>query len=87
MTKARAEMERRNTAVYSRKLFSVYRYKKVTRSANPDGANWDLSANKAKEDSSAIQLNSCTHYYNRNLSPIRENFQLCNPKTPYRQNF
>jgi len=39
MTKARAEMERRNTAVYSRKLFSVYRYKKVTRSANPDGAN------------------------------------------------
>ena len=54
MTKAKAEMERRNTAAYSRKLFSVYRYKKVTRSANPEGANWDISLNKAKEDSRAI---------------------------------
>ena len=31
LVKARADMERRNSTVHNRRLFSVYRYKKVMR--------------------------------------------------------
>jgi hypothetical protein len=85
-------MERRNTVRYNRKLFSVYSYKKVTRSASHaekenDGSEKDLTSlerNITKDEKINSVLNSCTHYYKRDLTPIRENFQYLNPRTPYR---
>ena len=35
----------------------------------------------------STKYSSCIHYYKRDLSPVRENFPICNIKTPYRQNF
>jgi len=38
-------------------------------------------------DHEAENFASMMHVYNRNLSPIKENFQTCNPLSPYEANF
>lgn len=80
--KARADAERRNTVVHNRRLFSVYRYKKVTMSAKVE--NQEVSV---KDDTINSVLNSCMHCYKRDLSPVKENYPHLNPRTPYKQNF
>ena len=77
-------MERRNTMVHSRRLFSVYRYKKVTMSAKVESKSQEMCI---KDDTINSVLNSCMHCYKRDLSPVKENYPALNPRTPYKQNF
>jgi hypothetical protein len=70
--------------VHSRRLFSVYRYKKVTMSAKVESKSQEMCI---KDDTINSVLNSCMHCYKRDLSPVKENYPALNPRTPYKQNF
>lgn len=42
-----------------------------------------------QEEGSATHIKYFTsmHHYKRDLTPLKENFGVCNEKTPYRDNF
>ena len=50
-----------------------------------DANQWDASMDREPEDVESVsKINSCMHYYKRDLSPIKENYAQLNTKTPYR---
>lgn len=88
----RKELDKRSYQTFSRKLFSIYRYKISTmQSASKELDQTDLSESQSPERiakaKGGSKFSSCIHYYKRDLSPIREMFPTCSIKTPYRQNF
>ena len=89
----RKEMDKKAYQTFSRKLFSIYRYKisnlrPIKNNSISEEVNQDQQQELAgKEQKHGTKFSSCIHYYKRDLSPIRETFPQCSIKTPYRQNF
>ena len=87
-------MDKKAYQTFSRKLFSIYRYKisnlkpvKNNNSINDEADHDQQQEQAGKEQKHGTKFSSCIHYYKRDLSPIREAFPQSSIKTPYRQNF
>ena len=83
-------MDKKAYQTFSRKLFSIYRYKisnlrPIKNNSINEEVNQDQQQELAgKEQKHGTKFSSCIHYYKRDLSPIRETFPQCSIKTPYR---
>ena len=88
----RKELDKRSYQTFSRKLFSIYRYKisnplSATKEIDQTDLNESQSPDRIVKGKGGSKFSSCIHYYKRDLSPVREMFPQCSIKTPYRQNF
>ena len=92
----RKELDKRASQTFSRKLFSIYRYrianlrkpKSITEEVITSEQNESAEhAKPTKAITGHTKFSSCIHYYKRDLSPVQEAFPHNNNKTPYRQNF